>query len=123
MTKDEFMKTCEVVADLVAKKHEDYQAGKSQLGDYFPFHDYSYVQMIWVKTLRLLSLTKKQEGGGRPSFEGIQDTAKDLLAYTVFYLAHLLGTNKQKALGPENQMIDRRRHQIPIREQAERRNK
>jgi len=102
------MKVCEVVADLVAMKHEDYQAGQAQLGDYFPFHNYSYVQMIWVKTLRLLSLTKKNADGRSPNFEGIADTSKDLLAYTVFYLAYLLSKNKQKALGAENQAIQQK---------------
>jgi hypothetical protein len=90
MTKEEFMKTAEVVANLVGKKHQDYQAGQASLEDYFAFHHYSYVQMLWVKMLRLLSLTRKRETGVEPVFEGIKDTCIDLIAYGVFYLAFLL---------------------------------
>lgn len=81
----EFLAHCKPVADLVAKKDEDYNTGVA-LERYFPFGDASYVHMLNTKVLRLTSLVKEPRGA---NFESKLDTAQDLLAYTVFYLAHL----------------------------------
>lgn len=93
MNKQEFMALAEEVADLVTKKAEDYQGETAKLDDYFPFHHYSYVQMIWTKTLRLLTLTRRKEGQAI-NFDSIDDTTKDLIAYAIFYRAYLKGDKK-----------------------------
>jgi hypothetical protein len=89
MNKQEFMRLAEQVADVVAKKSEDYQGKETSLGSYFPFHHYSHVQMIWTKTLRLMTLTKRREDGSKPNFESVDDTVLDLVAYCIFYRAFL----------------------------------
>lgn len=70
---------------MVIKKGEDYNSAV-KLDDYFPFGDYSYIQMIHLKSTRLVSLTNL---GAAPNFESIQDTVLDLLNYAVFYLNYL----------------------------------
>jgi hypothetical protein len=69
---------------MVAKKGEDYNSGPT-LHDYFPFGDASYIQMIHLKALRLVSLCDK----ATQNFEGKKDTIYDLLNYCAFYLDYL----------------------------------
>lgn len=89
MHKQEFLTLVTPVAELVEAKGGDYQ-NKVQLEQYFPFGDRSYIHMLNTKVLRLISLADKP---GDPSFESIQDSVYDLVAYSVFYIKHL----KQKA--------------------------
>lgn len=70
---------------IVTEKAKDYQ-GKIQLHDYFPFGHRSHVQMIHVKSLRLVNLV---EAGSSPRFESIKDTVLDMINYCVFYLDYL----------------------------------
>jgi hypothetical protein len=86
MNREEFLRQCIQVAELVTKKGDDYNQGTVQLGDYFPFGDKSYVHMLHLKVLRLVSLVEKQ---GTPNYDSVDDTAQDLLAYVVFYLEYL----------------------------------
>lgn len=96
MTKEQFLHYCEDVADLVQKKHEDYQGDVFSLADYFPLGDVSYAQMLWVKTTRIVSLaSQKFRIGEAPKNETLKDSARDLLAYTVFYLEYLEQEEKQ----------------------------
>lgn len=100
MNKAEFMKVVERVAELVDKKGQDYN-GRESVHDYFPFHHKSYVQMLWVKLMRILHVTKKQDAGEKLNFETAQDSVEDLLAYTVFYLDYLQ-KEKLKRLVPHS---------------------
>ena len=70
---------------MVAKKSEDYNRNGPTLEQYFPFADVSYIQMIHLKALRLVSLS----GNPKPNYESTKDTLYDLLNYTVFYLKFL----------------------------------
>lgn len=72
------------VAELRAKKGQDYNAGP-QLKDYFPFGHLSYAQMVHLKTLRIHSLLAVLQSGKQPNFEGLLDTLEDLINYTTFY--------------------------------------
>lgn len=72
--------------DLVVKKAQDYQGGSVGLHDYFPFGDQSYVQMLYVKAMRLRSLV---EGTRSPNFESTKDSVLDLINYAIFYLEYL----------------------------------
>lgn len=73
---------------LVQKKHEDYNQGEASLTQYFPFGDYSYIQMTHLKALRLVSLASLGEGSA-PNYDSIKDTVLDLINYAVFYLDYL----------------------------------
>jgi len=65
------------------KKGEDYNStGNINFEDYFIFGHKSYVQMIYMKALRLVSLVEKS---GEPNFEGIDDTLMDLIVYANKY--------------------------------------
>lgn len=68
----------------VVKKHEDYNS-LVKLEQYFPFGDKSYVQMLHVKTLRLVSLADNP----KPNFESAKDSVLDLINYSVFYLDYM----------------------------------
>ena len=82
---------------LVLKKSADYNrlgmadrpsnaeeaAAFADRDAYFPFGLASYVQMLHVKTQRLVSLTAKAAQGA-PNFEGVRDTALDLINYASF---------------------------------------
>lgn len=91
MNRDRFNELLEPLGELIEKKHGDYNVGRVQLEDYFPFGDKSYVQMLHVKTLRLVSLVNGQV---KPSYESIEDTVRDLVNYGVFYLDYLEGARK-----------------------------
>lgn len=72
------------LAQLRAKKGNDYNTSVA-LEDYFPFGHQSYVQMVYLKALRLVSLTEVQSKGGTINFDGVEDTVLDLLNYATFY--------------------------------------
>jgi len=71
---------------LAEKKAQDYQGGGVSRDAYFPFGVKSYVQMLVVKTNRLVSLSKQESA---PNFEGIADSAKDLINYSAFLVERL----------------------------------
>ena len=76
---------------LCARKSQDYNQGMGcedmhtvDRSSYFPLGVASYAQMIHTKAQRFISLTKK---GGDPNFEGLRDTALDLINYAGFFVA------------------------------------
>ena len=84
MNGEEFLRLVAPAMLLVAKKGDDYNTGPT-LHQYFPFGDFSYIQMIHLKALRLVSIVDKVE----PNYEGKLDTVYDLINYCVFYLQYL----------------------------------
>jgi CRISPR/Cas system-associated endonuclease Cas1 len=77
--------------EVVVKKHEDYGNDSLGLHAYFPFGLPSYVQMMHVKTQRLVSLAKDKR---EPNFESVKDSLNDLINYAIFTLDHLEGDPK-----------------------------
>lgn len=78
---------------LCVKKSADYNHGmgtedphKVDRSSYFPFGAVSYAQMLHTKSQRFNSLVKK---GGEANFEGLRDTALDIINYAGFYVASL----------------------------------
>lgn len=86
MDKVQYMKLIEPAMALVTKKHEDYGDDKLGLHSYFPYGMPSYVQMMHVKTQRLVALTKLAR---TPNYESVNDTLIDLINYAVFALDYL----------------------------------
>lgn len=79
---------------LCAKKSSDYNQGMGHedihnvdRSSYFPFGPVSYAQMLHTKTQRFNSLVTKILQGGEPNFEGLRDTALDIINYAGFYVA------------------------------------
>jgi hypothetical protein len=72
-------------------KAEDYSNGKGvdpakiNRSNYFPFGALSYAQMIHVKSQRFVTLAPKP--AGEAVYEGLRDTALDIINYAGFYLA------------------------------------
>lgn len=85
MDREQYLNLLEPAIATVIKKSEDYRAGAVTLGQYFPFGDKSYIQMLHVKTLRLVSLADNP----KPNFESVEDTVLDMINYGVFYLDYL----------------------------------
>jgi hypothetical protein len=78
---------------LCIKKSQDYNQGMGQddphtvdRSGYFPFGAVSYAQMLHTKSQRFNSLVKKSEAA---NFEGLRDTALDIINYAGFYIASL----------------------------------
>ena len=84
MDLNRYMALIQPAMETVVKKHQDYNSAVT-LEQYFPFGDKSYVQMLHVKTLRLVSLADNP----KPNFESAKDSVLDLINYAVFYLDHL----------------------------------
>lgn len=80
---------------LCAAKSADYNgAGAEDMHTvdrtvYFPFGTVSYAQMIHTKAQRFVALTEHELCGNLVNFEGLRDTALDLINYAGFYLASL----------------------------------
>lgn len=77
---------------LCIRKSADYNSGQSDphtidRTGYFPFGTVSYAQMIHTKSERFMSLTRKQLEGQDSNFEGLGDTALDIINYAGFFLA------------------------------------
>ena len=72
--------------ELSERKAKDYDSDLIKREHYFPFGLQSYVTMLNMKTLRLISLLTN---GREPQHESIEDSLKDLLNYTIFTLTSL----------------------------------
>lgn len=71
---------------LSNKKAQDYQGGGVSRDAYFPFGLKSYVQMLVVKTNRLVSLAEQADA---PKHESVADSAKDIINYAAFLVERL----------------------------------
>lgn len=98
MNRAQYLKLLEPAIRLQELKSQDYN-GERSVHDYFPFGDKSYVQMLHVKSQRLVHLT----AGGAPVFESVKDSVHDLINYAVFYLEYLEIEEKKKITAHEQQ--------------------
>ena len=77
---------------LCVRKSADYNHGKESnphevdRSNYFPFGAVSYAQMLHTKSQRFNSLVQKQMDGRESNFEGLTDTALDMINYAGFYI-------------------------------------
>ena len=65
-------------AEVRQEKGGDY----GSIGDYFPFGDVSYVQMLHIKVKRLVNLAKS---GATPANEDVSQNLIDLINYASYY--------------------------------------
>ena len=72
-------------ARLRRMKSGDY----GSIRDYFPYDDMSYMQMIHVKTKRLVHLADQKRMGIEPTHESIKDNLLDLINYASYYYEFL----------------------------------
>ncbi|UTC27997.1 HAD superfamily hydrolase [Stenotrophomonas phage A1432] len=89
--------------ELRETKGQDYNNVPGGREAYFPFGHQSYAHMIHTKNLRLQSLLNAMLDGRLPNYEGLYDTAKDLVNYGTYYAEWLKrqgygATNAQLAL-------------------------
>ena len=76
---------------LCIKKSQDYNHGQVDIHNidrsgYFPFGAISFAQMLHTKTQRFNSLVKAGMAHQKPNFEGLIDTALDIVNYAGFYI-------------------------------------
>ncbi len=79
---------------LCMQKSEDYNHGQENIhrvdrSEYFPFGAESYGTMIFTKALRFISLVRRRSTGAHTNFEGLRDTALDIINYAGFYIDSL----------------------------------
>ena len=84
---------------LCVKKSLDYNPEQTDIHtidrtSYFPFGTPSYAQMISTKSQRFVALTHKLLANQDTNFEGLDDTALDIINYAGFYLAWVEGGSK-----------------------------
>ena len=77
---------------LCVRKSQDYNQGSPDLDPhkvdrtpYFPFGAVSYAQMLHTKSMRFNSLVLKELHGQPANFEGLRDTALDIINYAGFF--------------------------------------
>ncbi|QNN97215.1 hydrolase (HAD superfamily) [Xanthomonas phage Xp12] len=76
-------------------KGQDYNNVPGGREAYFPFGHESYAHMLHTKNLRIQSLITAMRQGREPNYEGLYDTARDLVNYGTYYAEWL----KQQGLG------------------------
>lgn len=112
-----FLELMGPIAALIEAKDKDYNSAVP-LDSYFPFGHRSYVQMLHTKTSRLVSLV---ETGQAPKFESIEDTIRDNVAYSAFYLdwlqrntAHIRGAAPAGMVMPLDPVQEMQRNLIRL---------
>jgi len=64
---------------------KDMDPHKVDRSSYFPFGAVSYAQMLHTKSQRFNSLVLKEMRGQDANFEGLRDTALDIINYAGFF--------------------------------------
>tara|TARA_B100001057_G_scaffold160412_1_gene161047 strand:+ start:1516 stop:1866 length:351 start_codon:yes stop_codon:yes gene_type:complete len=77
--------------DLQLKKSRDYQNPNSTVhqADYYPNGVITIHDIMHAKMLRMKSVMEAMQGDDyEPNFESLEDSAKDLINYTSFFVAY-----------------------------------
>lgn len=81
--------------DLQKKKSNDYQNDSSSVkqADYYVNGVSTIFDIMWAKMLRIKSIQEAIQNDPNyvPNFEGLEDSAKDLINYASFYAAYIRG--------------------------------
>jgi hypothetical protein len=93
----ESLKVLEECKNLQIKKSEDYQNKHSTVkqSDYYPRGCLSLFDIMHGKLLRIKSVL---ESNNKPNFESLEDSAKDLINYSSFFVSYLRGKMEGQSL-------------------------
>jgi len=102
----ESVKVLNECVELQRKKSKDYQSAASSVrqADYYPSGCRTIWDIMHGKMLRLKSL---MEADAEPNFEGIEDSAKDLINYASFFVSYARG--RMEGQDPDRDHMNRRR--------------
>lgn len=70
--------------EIYSKKSEDYN-NESTVEDYFPFGNISYLQLIHMKYMRIMSVAKSNS---KPNYESLEDSLLDMINYCSFFVSY-----------------------------------
>ena len=88
----ESIKVLEECKLLQLKKSNDYQNKYSSVkqADYYPRGCYTILDIMHGKMLRIKSILEAMESNNYdPNFESLEDSAKDLINYSSFFVSYL----------------------------------
>lgn len=88
---DEFKATIEEIASVFYQRSESYDNGTYPL-DHFPFGEVSFLQLLWMKLLRIYSLTNS--GTSKDMVPILKDSITDLVVYATIFLIWVKRTFK-----------------------------
>ena len=71
--------------EIYTKKSEDYN-NESAVEEYFPFGNISYLQLIHMKYLRIMSVAKSHS---KPNFESLEDSLLDMINYCSVFVSYI----------------------------------
>lgn len=86
MTKESIDKIFNGMSELLVKKNQDYKGASFDLGMN------GNMVHLWDKVTRLRNMVENKES---PNFEGIEDTLKDIIGYSVIGL-HILNEEREE---------------------------
>ena len=90
----ESLKVLQECAEVQTKKSNDYQNPNSRIKqpEYYPRGCATILDQMYGKILRMQSVLEAMEGDGyAPNFESLEDSAKDLINYSTFFVAYSRG--------------------------------
>jgi hypothetical protein len=87
MTKESIEKVFGEMAEILAKKNADYGGASFDLGVT------GNMVHLWDKVRRYRSLVENKKGG-KPNFESLEDTLRDIIGYAVIGI-HILESEKE----------------------------
>lgn len=91
----ESVKVLQECIDLQQSKSKDYQNDKSIIrqADYYPSGCLTILEIMHAKLLRMRSVMEAMQNDPtyKPNFESLEDSAKDLINYSSFYVSYSRG--------------------------------
>lgn len=110
MTDRESIKVLQECIELQSKKSRDYQNSNSTIrqADYYPSGCLTILDIMHAKLLRMRSVMEAMQNDPtyKPNYESLEDSAKDLINYSSFYVAYSRG--KVDGQEPDHDFINRK---------------
>ena len=110
MTDRESIKVLQECIELQSKKSRDYQNPNSTIrqADYYPSGCLTILDIMHAKLLRMRSVMEAMQNDPtyKPNYESLEDSAKDLINYSSFYVAYSRG--KVDGQEPDRDFINRK---------------
>jgi len=110
MTDRESINVLQECIELQSKKSRDYQNPNSTIkqADYYPSGCLTILDIMHAKLLRMRSVMEAMQNDPtyKPNYESLEDSAKDLINYSSFYVAYSRG--KVDGQEPDRDFINRK---------------